>query len=234
MKKILVIEDEKHLAEGLRLNLSLKNYEVEIASDGVEGLKLWKSINPDLIILDLMLPELDGFKVLEEIRLFDDRVPILILSAKSAVEDKIRCLKKGVDDYMSKPFNLDEFLLRVERILQRSQWSNESAEEETDVPDKIEFGQCWVSFDQRNAKAADGQMIDLTVQELKLIKVLYQNEGKALSRKFLLENAFGYSVDANSRTIDNFIVRLRKYFEVDPKKPHHFKSKRAVGYQFDR
>lgn len=233
MKKILVIEDEKHLAEGLRLNLSLNNYQVEIASDGIKGLKVWRSFKPDLIILDLMLPEMDGFKVLEEIRLFDDRVPILILSAKSAVEDKIRCLKKGVDDYMSKPFNLDEFLLRIERVLQRSDWSSDSNELSHEIPSKIEFGECWVDFEQRSALNAEGNIIDLTVQELKLIKVLYQNEGKALSRKFLLENAFGYSVDANSRTIDNFIVRLRKYFETDPKNPNHFKSKRAVGYQFD-
>ena len=233
MKKVLVIEDEKHLAEGLRLNLSLKNYQVEVAGDGVKGLELWKSFQPDLIILDLMLPELDGFKVLEEIRLFDDRVPILILSAKSAVEDRIRCLKKGVDDYMSKPFNLDEFLLRIERILQRSEWSTESESHDPDIPSKIEFGKCWVNFEERSALDVNGNIIDLTVQELKLIKVLYQNEGKALGRKFLLENAFGYAKDANSRTIDNFIVRLRKYFELDPKKPLHFKSKRAVGYQFD-
>lgn len=233
MKKILVIEDEKHLAEGLRLNLSLNNYQVEIASDGIKGLKVWRSFKPDLIILDLMLPEMDGFKVLEEIRLFDDRVPILILSAKSAVEDKIRCLKKGVDDYMSKPFNLDEFLLRIERVLQRSDWSSEANELSNEIPSKIEFGECWVDFEQRSALNAEGNIIDLTVQELKLIKVLYQNKGKALSRKFLLENAFGYSIDANSRTIDNFIVRLRKYFETEPKSPQHFKSKRAVGYQFD-
>ncbi|MAZ48420.1 MAG: DNA-binding response regulator [Halobacteriovoraceae bacterium] len=233
MKKILVIEDEKHLAEGLRLNLSLNNYQVEIASDGIKGLKVWRSFKPDLIILDLMLPEMDGFKVLEEIRLFDDRVPILILSAKSAVEDKIRCLKKGVDDYMSKPFNLDEFLLRIERVLQRSDWSSEANELSNEIPSKIEFGKCWVDFEQRSALNAEGNIIDLTVQELKLIKVLYQNKGKALSRKFLLENAFGYSIDANSRTIDNFIVRLRKYFETEPKSPQHFKSKRAVGYQFD-
>ena len=222
MKKILVIEDEKHLAEGLRLNLSLNNYQVEIASDGIKGLKVWRSFKPDLIILDLMLPEMDGFKVLEEIRLFDDRVPILILSAKSAVEDKIRCLKKGVDDYMSKPFNLDEFLLRIERVLQRSDWSSEANELSNEIPSKIEFGECWVDFEQRSALNAEGNIIDLTVQELKLIKVLYQNKGKALSRKFLLENAFGYSIDANSRTIDNFIVRLRKYFETEPKSPQHF------------
>lgn len=232
MKKILVVEDEKHLAEGLRLNLSLNNYQVEIAEDGIEGIKKWKTFKPDLIILDLMLPELDGFHVLEEIRLFDDRVPILILSAKSAVEDKIRCLKKGVDDYMSKPFNLDEFLLRIERILVRSQRAE--TDQENEFPQKIEFDDCWVNFEKREGMSAEGEVIDLTLQELKLIKVFYENEGKALSRKFLLENAFGYSVDVNSRTIDNFIVRLRKYFEKDPKSPKHFKSKRAVGYQFDK
>lgn len=231
-KKILVVEDEKHLAEGLKLNLGLKEYQVEVAENGLIALEKWKEFKPDLIILDLMLPELDGFKVLEEIRLYDDRIPILILSARSAVEDKIRCLKKGVDDYMSKPFNLDEFLLRIERIMVRSQWSEK--EEPEDFPDKITFGDCWVDFEERLAMGVEGEKLDMTLQELKLIKVLYQNEGKALSRKFLLENAFGYSVDINSRTIDNFMVRLRKYFEVDPKKPIHFKSKRAIGYLFSK
>jgi two-component system alkaline phosphatase synthesis response regulator PhoP len=233
MKKILVVEDEKHLAEGLKLNLSLNHYDVKIAADGMEAISMWKSFRPDLIILDLMLPKLDGFKVLEEIRLYDDRIPILILSARSAVEDKIRCLKKGVDDYMSKPFNLDEFLLRIERILQRADWNHEDKQEGT-IPSRIEFGDFWVDFEQRQAKGVEEKPLDLTVQELKLIKVFYQNEGQPLSRKYLLENAFGYAADINSRTIDNFVVRLRKYFELDPKKPQHFKSKRAIGYQFEK
>jgi len=182
-------------------------------------------------VLDLMLPELDGFKVLENIRLYDEKLPILILSARDAIEDKIRCLKKGVDDYMSKPFDLDEFLLRVERILKRASWT-ESEEVTEKFPTKITFGEYWVDFEEQTGLGANGD-IELTLQELKLIKVFYQNQNIVLSRKFLLENAFGYSQDVSSRTVDNFIVRFRKYFEVNPKKPIHFKSKRAMGYIFE-
>lgn len=231
-KKILVVEDEKHLAEGLKLNLSMSGYDVALAYDGRAALEVWKEIDPDLIILDLMLPELDGFKVLEEIRLHNDRLPILILSAKDTVEDKIRCLKKGVDDYMSKPFDLDEFLLRIDRILKRAEWS-EKNNPPTPKLERIEFGSNWVDFQKRIGNGASGE-VSLTLQELKLLKVLFENEGKTLSRQFLLENAFGYSYDASSRTVDNFMVRLRKYFEADPKNPTHFISKRAVGYIFHR
>ncbi len=232
MTKILVIEDEKHIAEGLRMTLTRESYEVEICHNGLKAIEVWKSYKPDLIILDLMLPGLDGFKVLENIRLYDERLPILILSARDAVEDKIRCLKKGVDDYMAKPFDLNEFLLRVERILKRSSWSKEEKQVDT-FPSRIEFGTYWVDFESQLALAEEGE-VTLTLQELKLIKVLYQNEENVLSRKFLLENAFGYNLDVNSRTVDNFVVRLRKYFEPNPKKPIHFKSKRAMGYYFSK
>ncbi|MFT6632525.1 MAG: DNA-binding response OmpR family regulator [Bacteriovoracaceae bacterium] len=229
--KILVVEDEKHIAEGLKLNLSRQGYDVLLCHNGIKALELWKSYTPSLIILDLMLPGLDGFKVLENIRLYDERLPILILSARDAVEDKIRCLKKGVDDYLAKPFDLDEFLLRVDRILKRSEWSKET-EIENKFPGKVEFGDCWVDFDSQIGHGFNGE-ITLTLQELKLLKIFYQNQGRVLSRKFLLEHAFGYSLDVSSRTVDNFIVRLRKYFEEDPKKPRHFKSKRAMGYVFE-
>ena len=229
--KVLVVEDEKHIAEGLKINLSRQGYDVKLCHTGTKALELWKSYEPDLIVLDLMLPELDGFKVLENIRLYDEKLPILILSARDAIEDKIRCLKKGVDDYMSKPFDLDEFLLRVERILKRASWAG--SEEVTErFPTRITFGDYWVDFEEQTGLGANGD-IELTLQELKLIKVFYQNQNVVLSRKFLLEHAFGYSQDVSSRTVDNFIVRFRKYFEVNPKKPIHFKSKRAMGYIFE-
>ncbi len=230
-KKILVVEDEKNIAEGLRFNLSRQGYVVQICYSGLDALDLWKSFKPDLIVLDLMLPELDGFGVLENIRLYDERLPILILSARDAVADKIRCLKKGSDDYMAKPFDLDEFLLRVERILVRSSWSVEN-EVVDKFPGKISFGKCWVDFDQQKGYGQKGEMT-LTLQELKLLMVFYQNQGEVLSRNFLLENAFGYSMDVSSRTVDNFIVRFRKYFEEDPKKPKFFQSKRTKGYVFN-
>ena len=229
--KILIVEDEKHIAEGLRLNLSREGYEVAICHSGLAALDLWKSFMPDLIVLDLMLPGIDGFKVLEKIRLYDEKLPILILSSRDAVEDKIRCLKKGVDDYMSKPFDLNEFLLRVQGILKRSKWVRSEVEEEI-FPDNISFENWSIDFKEQKAVSAD-KVIPLTIQELKLLKVFYENSSKVLSRKFLLENAFGYSLEVNSRTVDNFIVRFRKYFEVNPKKPTIFVSKRAMGYVFN-
>lgn len=231
MKKILVIEDEKHIAEGIKFNLTKQGYEIELCFNGIDAVNNWKKINPDMIILDLMLPELDGFKVLEHIRLYNEKIPILILSARDAVEDKIRCFKKGVDDYMSKPFDLDEFLLRIERNLQRSQWHKQEDEVELDF-ENTKLGRFNIDFDKQLA-VSENESIELTMQELRLLKVFFQNPDKMLSRKFLLENAFGYSANANSRTVDNFIVRFRKYFEENPKKPVHFKSKRAMGYQFN-
>lgn len=227
--KILVVEDEKHIAEGIRLNLTKQGYDVKLCHNGKKALTVWPEYRPDLIVLDLMLPELDGFKILENIRLYDERMPILILSARSAVEDKVRCFKHGVDDYMSKPFDLDEFLLRIERLLKRNSWSKEERKGEMN---DIQIGEFKIDFDERVAIAGETQ-IELTIQELKLLRIFAQNEGKILSRKFLLENAFSYALDVNSRTVDNFIVRFRKYFEKDPKNPVHFKSKRAMGYIYN-
>ena len=233
-KKILIVEDEKHIAEGLRFNLARKGYELKVTYDGITALDEWKIFEPDLIILDLMLPEMDGFKVLEHIRLDDDRLPVLILSARDAVEDKVRCLKKGVDDYLSKPFDLDELLLRVEGILKRAEWAKKDDKPKVILPEKYEFGDFWVNFKSHRAKTLEDGEIDLTIQELKLLKVFFLNKDKVLSRKFLLENAFGYSIDVSSRTVDNFIVRFRKYFEDNPKNPTHFVSKRAMGYIFNQ
>lgn len=230
MKKILIVEDEKHIAEGIKFNLLKQGHAIDVIHSGKRAIDMWQEIAPDLIILDLMLPEVDGFKVLENIRLHDERLPIIILSARTAVQDKVRCFKKGVDDYLAKPFDLDELILRVERNLKRSDW----VEDKEHSPLKLDFYE-FSSFtiDFKNQKATTGKSeVELTLQELKLLRVFFENEGKILSRKFLLENAFGYSVNASSRTVDNFIVRLRKYFERDPKKPLHFLSKRSQGYIF--
>lgn len=230
-KNVLIIEDEKHIAEGLKFNLQKQGHTVSVIHTGTEAVSSWQNSRPDLVILDLMLPGLDGFKVLEQIRLHDDKLPIIILSARTAVEDKVRCLKKGVDDYMAKPFNLDELILRVERNLKRSEWVEDSSVPQSLPLDKFEFGNCSVDFKNHRGVGVEGE-VELTLQELKLLKIFFQNVGNVLSRKVILENAFGYSVDANSRTVDNFIVRFRKYFESDPKKPQHFVSKRAQGYMF--
>lgn len=235
-KRILIIEDDLHIAEGIQLNLTMQGYEVIVASDGVSGLNQWKSSRPDLIVLDIMLPLIDGLSILKSIRLEDERIPILILSAKAASEDKIKGLSFGVDDYLAKPFNLDEFLLRVERLLARASWSTTQFRSNS-IDDYCKnhiysFGGNRIDFETGIAHCWQGD-VQLTEQEIKLLKLFIAYRGKPLSRDILLEIGWGYSRKTSTRTIDNFIVRFRKYFERDPKKPVYFKSLRSVGYVFD-
>jgi len=232
-KRILVVEDEAHIAEGIRLNLELVGYTVELAETGTAGLIAWKQWKPDLIVLDIMLPGVDGLSVLKSIRLEDERLPILILSAKSTAEDRIKGLMHGVDDYLSKPFNLDEFLLRIERLLKRNSWQGSEGNSKVASPiDRYTFGENTIDFIHSVARKKN-QEITLTEQEIRLLRLLIANRGKTLSRGEILELAWGFSKDLSTRTVDNFMVRFRKYFEEDPKKPVYFKSRRSVGYVFD-
>lgn len=234
-KRILIIEDDAHIAEGLRLNLSLKGHDAAIALDGPAGLREWKEWRPDLIVLDIMLPGIDGLSILRNIRLEDERLPILILSAKSEPEYRVKGLAYGVDDYLSKPFNLDEFLLRVERLLTRAAWSGEgdpSRGSISTVGPVYTFGGNVIDFERFTARCRMGE-VSLTEQEIRLLKLFIINRGKLLSRKELLEIGWGYTGDTPSRTVDNFIVRFRKYFEDDPHQPKFFRSVRSVGYVFD-
>lgn len=230
-KKILVIDDEPHIAEGVKLNLELQGHSVEVAPNGIKGIELWKSWKPDLIVLDLMMPGVDGYSVLDRVREEDERLPILVLSAKDAARDKVKCLAGGVDDYLSKPFNLDEFLLRIDRLLTRANWSAENTTNQK-FDDEYSFGPNTINF-VTNKATRMGSEFQLTAQEVKIIKIFIQNVGTPLSRADLLKEGWGYSEDASSRTVDNFIVRLRKYFEDDPKNPVYFKSLRSVGYVFN-
>lgn len=232
-RRILVIEDEQHIAEGIRLNLEFQGYEVYTAETGSAGLIAWKQWSPDLIVLDIMLPGIDGLSVLKSIRLEDDRLPVLILSAKNTPEDRVRGLTLGVDDYLAKPFNLDEFLLRVERLLKRDSWSNGASSGIDIAPlESYVFGANRIDFVHATAYSK-GRAIALTEQELRLLRLLIANRGKILSRGEILEVAWGFSKKLTTRTVDNFIVRFRKYFEDDPKNPVYFISRRAVGYVFD-
>ncbi|AOY59497.1 MULTISPECIES: response regulator transcription factor [Desulfococcus] len=235
-KRILIVEDESHIAEGLKLNLTLQGYSPIIARDGGDALRRWKTERPDLIILDIMLPVIDGLSVLQHIRLEDDQIPILILSAKSAHNDKIKGLSYGVDDYLTKPFHLDELLLRIERLLKRCAWSGGCEDARDTVldttPTVYVFGGNTIDFRTATAQCRCGR-IHLTEQELRLMKLFIAHRGKPLSRSKLLKVGWGYTGKTTTRTVDNFIVRLRKYFEENPKKPVFFKSLRAVGYVFD-
>lgn len=235
-RRVLVVEDDAHLAEGLKLNLSLKGYEVVIAPDGISALQEWKEWRPDLIVLDIMLPGIDGLSVLRNIRLEDERMPILILSAKGDPDDRVRGFSYGVDDYLVKPFNLDEFLLRVDRLSTRGAWSQAGADSDEEsmwsLPRFYSFGDNRIDFETLKARGPSGE-ISLTDQEVRLLRLFIANRGRPLSRRKVLEIGWGYTGETATRTVDNFMVRLRKYFEPDPKKPVYFKSLRSVGYVFD-
>jgi DNA-binding response OmpR family regulator len=218
------------------LNLSLQGYDAAIAGSGTLGLQMWKEWNPQLIVLDIMLPGLDGLAVLRHIRLEDERLPVLILSAKGGTEDIVKGFSCGVDDYLAKPFSLDEFLLRIERLMTRASWNHEQDDAGAAGFDRqgkfYSFGGNTIDFDKMTATCRQGT-IRLTDQEIRLLKVFITNRGKPLSRKDLLEVGWGYSGDTTTRTVDNFIVRLRRYFEDDPQNPVYFRSLRSVGYLFD-
>ncbi|MBU1170214.1 MAG: response regulator transcription factor [Proteobacteria bacterium] len=235
-KRILIVEDEEHIADGLKLNLTLQGYDTLVATDGVEALDLWKEWRPDLIVLDIMLPRIDGLSVLRNIRLEDQKIPILILSARGTQADRIEGLRHGVDDYLAKPFDLEEFLLRIERLLTRiSMYESHDlsgSERLGPIARIYRFGNNEIDFLESTARCKYGQ-ISLTEQEIKLLKLFVSNRGKALSRQKLLEIGWGYTKNMTTRTVDNFLVRFRKYFENDPKNPEYFKSRRSVGYIFD-
>lgn len=232
-KRILVIEDDLHIAEGIELNLTLQQYDVKVARNGIDGLEVWKQWSPHLIVLDLMLPGIDGMQVLKNIRLEDERLPVLILSAKGDPEDKIDGFIERVDDYMTKPFNLEEFLLRIKRLLTRDQWhQDDSAATGSENQKVYSFGSNTIDFTRGQAECHAGS-IQLTEQEIKLLKLFIVNKGKPLSRSKLLEIGWGYSKGTSTRTVDNYIVRFRRYFENSPKNPKYFKSRRSLGYVFD-
>ena len=231
-KRILIIEDDRHIAEGIQLNLRLQGYEVETAADGVSGLSQWKTMRPDLVVLDIMLPGIDGLSILQSIRLEDERMPVLILSAKADPDDRIKGLAMGVDDYLAKPFNLEELLLRVERLLKRGSWTRENEVPAAPAFDTYTFGDNQIDFKTNVARCQMGE-ISLTEQESKVLKLFIANRGMPLSRDKLLQIGWGYSHKTTTRTVDNFIVRFRKYFEPDPRHPHYFKSLRSIGYLFD-
>ncbi len=234
--RILIVEDDPHIAEGLRLNLSLLGYDVTLAVDGVAGIDAWRSTQPDLLVLDIMLPGIDGLSILQHIRLEDPHLPILILSAKATVDDRVKGLKLGVDDYLAKPFDLDEFRLRIKRLLTRSSWQRESDMAPPDFTSgtlkRYEFGGNRIDFETGIAHCRQGE-IRLTDQEARLLKLFITHCRKPLSRSRILEIGWGYSGELTTRTVDNFIVRFRRYFEDDPKQPTHFQSIRSVGYLFD-
>lgn len=225
-KRILLVEDEKHLAETIKLNLEIEDYHTVLVHDGLSAINKFKEQKFDLVILDIMIPNIDGIAVCENIRLHNSVVPIMFLSAKSSAEDRVLGLKKGGDDYLTKPFNLEELLLRIKKLLNR----RDDGETKQNFID-FSFGDNYVNFDSYEAKGVSGHF-SLTKKEALLLKLLIDNKNEVVSREKILQTVWGYSVYPSTRTIDNFILAFRKYFEPDPKNPVHFKSLRGVGYKF--
>lgn len=224
---ILLVEDEEHLHEALKLNLEMEGYIVDSAFDGAEALKQLQSAYYDLLILDVMLPSLDGFSITERMRLNNNQTPILILSAKNTSANRVQGLKLGADDYLTKPFNLEELLLRVSKLIQKSTAILKPAQIED-----YSFSGNIIYFKSLEAINKDGEKITLTKKEAMLLKLLIENKNNVITRERILQTVWGYHVFPNTRTIDNFILSFRKYFELDPKNPVHFISTRGVGYKF--
>jgi two-component system alkaline phosphatase synthesis response regulator PhoP len=225
---ILLVEDEENLQEALKLNLELEGYEITIASDGAEALRKVEGEYFDLLILDIMLPEIDGISVCETIRLKNTVLPILMLSARSSSADRVLGLKKGADDYLTKPFNLEELLLRIDKLIRK----NKQLQDKATVGETYQFGDNQVDFNAQEATNARGELIELSRKEAMLLKLLITHRNEVVSREKILQSVWGYQVFPTTRTIDNFILNFRKYFESDSREPRFFHSVRGVGYKF--
>lgn len=225
---ILLVEDEENLHEALKMNLELEGYEVTSAFDGIQAMKAVQNEYFDLIIMDVMIPEIDGFNVTQNIRLTNTEVPILILSAKDTSEDRVMGLRKGADDYLTKPFNLEELLLRVQKLIRK----NKQLQDKSTVCDTYTFGGHTIDFKGQEAITASGEKLPLSKKEAMLLKLLIENKNEVVPREKILQSVWGYNVYPTTRTIDNFILNFRKYFEDDSRNPKHFHSVRGVGYKY--
>ncbi len=222
MSVIVLVEDDPAIAAGLAMNLRYEGHEVRVAADGATGLELALAPGVALVVLDVMLPELDGHEVLRELRARNLKLPVLMLSARGAEADKVVGLDLGADDYVAKPFGLPELLARVKALLRRSQ-----------APRTVTFGRCTLELDGQ-ALRQDGEPVELTAQEFRLLRALLESEGRALSREQLLNLAWGLSYEGTERTVDTFVRQLRVKIEDDPENPKHLLTVRGHGYRFER
>jgi two-component system alkaline phosphatase synthesis response regulator PhoP len=225
MQRILLVEDEENIRETLRLNLELEGFEVVEAGNGKKALQLFRGQHFDLILADVMMPEVDGFQFVEQVRLQNSEVPIVMLTAKDTSQDRVNGLRRGADDYVTKPFHLEELLLRINKLLRRA---NKPVAE---TGETVRFGPNEVNFKTYEAKGVGGT-IQLTKKEAMLLKLLIERKNEVVSRQQILQAVWGYDVYPSTRTIDNFILSFRKYFEADPRNPAFFHSIRGVGYRF--
>ncbi len=231
MSRILIVEDEPHLAAGLRLNLEAEGYAVEICDNGEDALRQLQAPGNgfDALVLDIMLPGKDGFMVARELRQARNYVPLLMLTARGRPEDVLKGFEAGADDYLPKPFNLDILLARLGSLLRRKQWLRGAALAES--PDTFNVGDKIVDFEKLQIRSAR-HVYQLTVMETELLRYLIRHTGRPVSRKEILENVWNLREDTETRAIDNFVVRLRRYLERDPSQPKHLLTVRGLGYQF--
>ncbi len=223
--KILIIEDELALQQTLKLNLELENYHVETCSSGADAITQIKNFDPDLILLDIMLPVLSGIEIYKQLKNLEISTPIIFLTAKNNVQDKIEGLKLGADDYITKPFDLEELLLRIQNVLKR----NYPKKNEVCI---FKFDDCEINFSTFQVITKEGKTEDLSKREMALLKLLIDNLNNVVSRDDILDKLWSKDEVSSSRTIDNYILNFRKLFEVNPKEPVHFQSIRGVGYKF--
>ena len=236
MSSILVVEDEAHLAEGLRFNLEAEGYQVNVVDTGEAALELFeaKKHDFDVIVLDVMLPGKDGFEVISELRQAGQFVPTLMLTARGHPEDVLKGFTAGADDYLAKPFDLSILIARIRGLLRRREWLVGSIASPAAVPppsDAFTFGDKTIDFQALELRVR-GEVFPLTLMEVNVLRYLIEHEGKPVSRKKMLDEVWGLHEDTDTRAIDNFIVRLRRYIEDDPTHPRHLLTVRGVGYRF--
>jgi two-component system, OmpR family, alkaline phosphatase synthesis response regulator PhoP len=227
-QRVLIVEDEQHLAEGLRFNLEAEGFEADIVDDGERALArlLDSTSRYDLVVLDVMLPGKDGFAVVTELRQNHQFVPVLMLTARGRPEDVLKGFGAGADDYLPKPTELAILLARIDSLLRRTSWAKQSVKH-----DRYTFSGRTIDFDRLELAVGD-RTLQLTLMEANLLRFLIEHEGKAISRKTMLERVWGLREDTDTRAIDNFIVRLRRYIEKEPATPKHLLTVRGVGYRF--
>ena len=230
MSRVLLVEDDEHLAEGMAFNLRNSGYDVETAGTGEDALKTMERQAFDLVLLDLMLPGIDGLEVVRRIRRAGNTKPVLVITAKNRADDTIAGLDAGADDYITKPFDLDEVLARIRGALRRQSWAKASSP--STAPDSLQYGRWKIDFQTFVASGPDGDAKTLTVTELAILKLFSQRPGEVVSRETFLNEVWGRSGALETRTVDNFVRKLRHALEEDPSRPRHIVSVRGAGYKF--
>lgn len=228
MPRILVVEDEESLAKGIRFNLELEGYEVDVLGDGVAALERLVGLAdpPDLVILDVMLPGVDGFAIVSRMRQAGNFTPVLMLTAKSLPEDVVHGLEAGADDYLAKPFDLPVLLARIKGVLRRRDWAHGD-----EGPSQAHIGDAVADFRAFEIRRPDRETVRLTLLEAMLLKLLVQNAGRVVSKAEILEKVWNVSPQTQTRAVDNFVARLRRYLEPDPAEPRHLLTVRAAGWR---